>query len=129
MPTEADPIVDNWYQHLDKGQKFKVVAIDDVGTTVEIQHFDGDLEELELETWYQLDLEPIAEPEDWTGPLDGIDQNELGYAVSDMQEQDWADSMREIKTTPEVPSDEAREMEGEDWSEGYPGEEPWEEKP
>ena len=129
MPTEADPIVDNWYQHLDKGQKFKVVAIDETAETVEIQHFDGDLEEIDLDLWTLLDLELIAEPEDWTGPLDGIDQNELGYVVSDMQEEDWADSMREIKTTSEIPTDEAQEMVGEDWGEGFPEEEPWEEKP
>ena len=29
MNSEADPIVGNWYRHLDKGQPFVVVAVDD----------------------------------------------------------------------------------------------------
>ena len=29
MSTEVDPIVGNWYQHLDKGQRFLVVAFDE----------------------------------------------------------------------------------------------------
>ena len=29
MPTEADPILGNWYRHLDKGQKFWVVALNE----------------------------------------------------------------------------------------------------
>lgn len=41
MPTDADPIVDHWYQQLDKGQKFKVVVIDDTAGAAEIQHFDA----------------------------------------------------------------------------------------
>jgi len=98
MTTEADPIVDNWYQHLDKGQKFKVVAIDESEGTVETQHFDGDLEEIDLEAWYMLDIEPIEEPEDWTGPLDDVERDALGsYSESGMSGEDWAASMREIK--------------------------------
>ena len=29
MTTESDPIMGNWYCHLDKGQRFRVVAIDE----------------------------------------------------------------------------------------------------
>ena len=59
MPTEADPILGTWYQHLDKGQKFCVVALNEDDGLIEMQHFDGDLEEIDSDTWYQLDLEPI----------------------------------------------------------------------
>ena len=68
MPTEADPILGTWYQHLDKGQKFCVVALNEDDGLIEMQHFDGDLEEIDSDTWYQLDLEPIEEPENWSGP-------------------------------------------------------------
>ena len=63
MPTEADPILGNWYQHLDKGQKFCVVALNVDEGLIEMQHFDGDLEEIDRDTWYQLDLQLIEEPE------------------------------------------------------------------
>ncbi len=123
MPTDADPIEENWYQHLDKGQKFKVVAVDDDAGTVEIQHFDGDLEEIDLDSWYELDVEPIEEPEDWTGPLDDIERDDLGYTESGMQREDWEASSREIKPDSKTGSYEPTE---DDWNEGSPKEEPWE---
>ncbi|MGJ0483765.1 MAG: DUF6763 family protein, partial [Methylomicrobium sp.] len=54
MKNEADPIVGNWYQHLDKGQAFQVVAVDEDAGAVELQHFDGDVEEIDLDAWYRL---------------------------------------------------------------------------
>ena len=62
MPTEADPVVQNWYLHLDKGQRFVVVAVDQDEGTVEIQNFDGNIEEITIDNWYELDIEPAAEP-------------------------------------------------------------------
>ncbi|WP_455198264.1 DUF6763 family protein [Kaarinaea lacus] len=35
MSTEVDPIVGNWYQHLDKGQRFLVVAFDDASVSMQ----------------------------------------------------------------------------------------------
>ncbi len=63
MPTEIDPIIDNWYQHLTKGQRFRVVAFDEDNRLVEAQHFDGDIEEIPLDIWYQLDLDIAEAPE------------------------------------------------------------------
>ena len=34
---------------------------------VEIQHLDGDLEELDVDGWAELDLELTEEPEGWSG--------------------------------------------------------------
>ena len=73
MPNELDPIVDQWYTHRDKGQRFYVVAIDEDGNAVEIQHFDGDLEELGLDEWRELAIELSEEPENWAGALDIAD--------------------------------------------------------
>lgn len=74
------PIIDQWYGHLDKGDNFRVVAIDEDARTVEIQDFDGDVEEIDIEDWYAMDIEPIAPPEDWTGPMDDIERDDLGYS-------------------------------------------------
>ena len=82
MPTEADPILGNWYQHLDKGQKFCVVAFNEDEGLIEMQHFDGDLEEIDSDTWYQLDLEPIEEPENWSGPIDVGEIDDLGTEIT-----------------------------------------------
>ena len=45
MENELDAIIENWYLHLDKGQPFQVIAVDEDTRLVEIQHIDGDLEE------------------------------------------------------------------------------------
>jgi hypothetical protein len=47
--------------------------------TVDIQYFDGDIEELEMEEWEEMDLEEIEPPEDWTGPLDDLESDDLLY--------------------------------------------------
>jgi hypothetical protein len=44
-----DPIVGDWYRS--HGQLFEVVALDEHERVVEVQHADGDLEEMDLEDW------------------------------------------------------------------------------
>lgn len=89
MTSEADPIVDNWYHCPMKAQKFKVVATDDRTGTVEIQYFDGTLDEFDFSTWYALGIERIEEPEDWTGPMDNIEKDDLNPVGTEMQAEDW----------------------------------------
>jgi hypothetical protein len=35
-----------------------------------VQHFDGTLEEFELESWEEQEFEEAQAPEDWTGSVD-----------------------------------------------------------
>ena len=95
MPAKWKPVVSQWYRHRDKGQRFQVTAIDKTEDMVEIQHFDGDVEELDRDSWYELDIEPIEPPEDWTGPLDDVERDDLGYTETDMTGEDWAAPLRE----------------------------------
>jgi hypothetical protein len=125
MHTDADPVVGNWYQHLDKGQKFEVVAVDEENALVEIQYFDGDMDELGLDVWHGLDIEPIEVPEDWTGPLDDVERDDLGYTETDMQPDDWTASVSEVKPTGEEVVREETEKPENESGEGYPEEEPW----
>ena len=70
MAQEIDPIAGNWYRDIDSGRLFQVVAIDEDDGMIDLQHFDGDLEQIEAGQWPDLEVELVAEPEDWTGPLD-----------------------------------------------------------
>jgi hypothetical protein len=45
-----DPIVGDWYSS--HGKLFEVVAVDDDERIIELQHADGDLEEIDLDDWY-----------------------------------------------------------------------------
>jgi hypothetical protein len=95
VASNQEPVVFQWYRHLDKGQQFYVTAFDEEEGAVEIQHFDGDLEEVDLDDWHQLDIEPIEPPEDWTGPVDDVERDDLGYTDTDMTRDDWEKPLRE----------------------------------
>jgi hypothetical protein len=121
MATDADPIVGNWYAHLDKGQRFEVVAVDEDAGTVEVQYFDGAVEEVDLGEWYELDVEPAEAPEDWTGPMDDLERDDLGYSDTGMEDTDWRENLKDVPNEaargvrvpedPEEPVDEESEIE------------------
>lgn len=75
MLKRIQPEVGNWYENVDAETLFEVVAIDEDGSTLAIQYFEGELEELDLETFWQLSLRTVDQPEDWAGPYE-IDQED-----------------------------------------------------
>ena len=72
LRPRLEPVIGDWYTHRDKGEAFQVVGIDPNSGTIEIQYFDGDLDEYDRDGWLQLPLDPAATPEDWTGPVDDV---------------------------------------------------------
>ena len=50
--------------------------MDEKDLTVELQHFDGTIEELEMDAWRDMNLEPAEAPEDWSGSVD-VDVEDL----------------------------------------------------
>jgi hypothetical protein len=77
MNTVGKPQVGDWYQNQDKGDPFQVVSVDAASKTVEIQSFDGELDSIDMEDWEQMPLVTAAAPEDWTGPLDDIEPDDV----------------------------------------------------
>lgn len=63
------PVVGEWYRRLNEAL-LEVVAIDFDEDTIEVQHFDGTVEEFDLESWNDQELERAQPPEDWTGSVD-----------------------------------------------------------
>ncbi|WP_237056013.1 DUF6763 family protein [Microbulbifer sediminum] len=62
--AHSHPDIGNWFEMIDSGQLFEVVALDDLHRTVEIQYLDGTLDELDMEQWQSLPLATAAPPED-----------------------------------------------------------------
>lgn len=120
MPGELDPIVGQWYLHRDKGEMFRVVAADSATGSIEIQYFDGDVEELESDAWREMDIEPAEAPEDWTGPFDDIETDDLGLTETAMSPQDWRLSLESIHTGEEPWQDTRPPDELEEEEEGRP---------
>jgi 5,10-methenyltetrahydromethanopterin hydrogenase len=97
MKNELDPRIDQWYAHLDKGQCFYVTAIDEEQDTIEIQHFDGDLEEIDMDEWRKLAIELCEQPENWSGALDIAEQDDLGTGITDTDADDWTDAGEDFR--------------------------------
>lgn len=86
--SDVDPIIGNWYRNQETGNDFEVVALDEDAQTIEIQHFDGELEEMDLDAWYEQPIESIEAPEDWSGPFDEMEVDDLGYDKDEDEEKD-----------------------------------------
>jgi hypothetical protein len=67
------PAIGEWYRIIG-GDLFEVVAVDEDDATIEIQHFDGTIEEMDFEEWQSQwedgAFENAEAPEDWTGSVD-----------------------------------------------------------
>lgn len=64
-----DPAVGRWYRRTN-GQLFEVVAFDENDQTIELQFFDGTIDEIDMEMWSRLLIEQVSAPEDWSGSVD-----------------------------------------------------------
>ena len=75
-----DPTVGDWYHS--HGQLFEVVAIDEIERVVEVQHADGDLEEIDLDDWATRcragSLAQADAPEDTRAATDRDDEQDYG---------------------------------------------------
>lgn len=89
MGREYEPVAGKWYRDLEEEESFQVLSVDEDQELVEIQHLDGDIEEIDLDTWSEMDVEPTEEPEGWSGSGDDdIDEDE-DWEEDD--EDDWDD--------------------------------------
>jgi hypothetical protein len=116
MDNELDPIVGSWYRDSDKGRLFRVVAFDEDRGIVELQHFDGDVEEIDASDWFDMDIEPAEAPEDWTGPVDGGETDDLGYDKT-AKPRALKDPLEEPEPEEDGWEDEQDEDERDDWDE------------
>lgn len=75
------PLVGEWYAD-PQGGIFEVVAVDEEDGTIEVQYFDGTLEEFDAESWPELGLRPVDPPEDWSGSFD-IEREDYGVDLDE----------------------------------------------
>src|ERR1700728_1540069 len=81
---EYEPTVGQWYEDLENDETFQVLRVDEDREIVEIQHLDGDVEELDVDGWAELDLELSEEPEGWSG-------SKAEKAAEKDEDDDWDD--------------------------------------
>jgi hypothetical protein len=89
MTVNATPAeIGQWYARADKGGVFRVVGCDEESRTIEIQSIDGDIDEIDGDTWATLPLEVIEAPEEGIAPLDDAEADDLGYSDA-VGAQEW----------------------------------------
>jgi len=82
------PVIGEWYRCA-SGELFEVVAIDTDDDTIEIQYFDGTLEEYDRETWEAQGIVEADPPEDWTGSVD-VDQEDYDVEAETPHNTAWS---------------------------------------
>lgn len=80
------PEIGQWYLNEESKQQFEVVAMDVELDGIEIQYFEGEIGELDIETWYSLPLIQMDAPEDWSGPYETDD-----YYLDDSEEAEYSE--------------------------------------
>jgi len=65
---DYEPVPGQWYENLEEEESFRVLSVDEDSELVEIEYLDGDIEEIDLEAWHEMDLEHTDEPEGWSEP-------------------------------------------------------------
>jgi hypothetical protein len=85
---EYEPTVGQWYEDLENDETFQVLRVDEDREIVEIQHLDGDIEELDVDGWAELDLELSEEPEGWSGSRA---EKEADEEEDEDEDDDWDD--------------------------------------
>jgi len=76
VSRDYEPVAGQWYENLEEEEQFRVLSVDEDSELIEIEYLDGDIEELDVETWHEMDLDKIAEPEGWSESDDEDDSEE-----------------------------------------------------
>jgi hypothetical protein len=76
VSRDYEPVAGQWYENLEEEEPFRVLSMDEDSELVEIEYLDGDIEEIDLETWHEMDLELTTEPEGWSESQDDDDEDE-----------------------------------------------------
>jgi hypothetical protein len=85
------PVIGEWYQQ-PGGTLLEVVAIDRDDGTIEVQHFDGTLEEFDADAWYDQEFVAADAPEDWTGSVD-IEPEDVDQQADSASQTQWAGAL------------------------------------
>ncbi|MEZ5487902.1 MAG: DUF6763 family protein [Steroidobacteraceae bacterium] len=102
MSRDNEPVPGQWYENVEEDETFRVLSVDEDSELIEIEYLDGDIEELDIEAWHEMDLELTDEPEGWSDEDDEEDEEEDeeeeedddDWDDDDEEEDDWDDDDR-----------------------------------
>jgi hypothetical protein len=105
VSRDYEPVPGQWYENLEDEDSFRVLTVDEDSELVEIEYLDGNIEEIDLETWHEMDLEPRAVPEGWSESNEEEEEEE--------EDDDWDEDEDDDEEDDEDDDDD----ENDDWDE------------
>ena len=90
MSRDYEPVPSQWYENVEEEESFRVLSVDEDSELIEIEYLDGDIEEIDLEAWHEMDLERIEEPEGWS-ESDDEDEDDSDDDDDDEEDEDDLD--------------------------------------
>jgi hypothetical protein len=94
VSRDYEPVKGQWYENVEEDETFRVLTVDEDAELVEIEYLDGDIEEMDIDTWHEMDLEKIEEPEGWADEEEDEDEDEDEDDLDedeDEDDDDWDD--------------------------------------
>lgn len=88
MSRDYEPTPGQWYENLEEEEQFRVLTMDEDSELIEIEYLDGDIEELDLEAWREMDLERIEEPEGWSDEDEESEEDEEEWDEEEDEDDD-----------------------------------------
>jgi hypothetical protein len=56
VSRDYEPTAGQWYENLEEEEQFRVLSVDEDSELIEIEYLDGDIEEIDIEAWHEMDL-------------------------------------------------------------------------
>jgi hypothetical protein len=110
VSRDYEPVPGQWYENVEEEESFRVLSVDEDSERLEIEYLDGDIEEIDLEAWREMDLERIEEPEGWSESDDEDAEDD---------EDDWEEEDEEDEDEDEDDDDDLDEDEADGERDGY----------
>ncbi len=101
MAEQPELAVGQWFTNAE-GETLEIIAYDSDEGVIEIQYFDGAVEEVDIDSWNESGMTPAAEPEDWSGPFDDLERDDFGDTDQAMHPEDWSGPTNTIEMEEEV---------------------------
>jgi hypothetical protein len=93
VSRDYEPQTGQWYEDLDTEETFQVLSVDPDEEVIRIQWPDREVQELDLDSWNEMDLELATAPEGWADDEEDIeaDEDEDVIAPVDVEDEDEED--------------------------------------
>ncbi len=86
---DYEPVRGQWYENAEEDDSFRVLSVDEDAELVEIEYLDGDIEEMDIDTWHEMDLEKISQPEGWAGDDLADEKDDEEDDEDEDEDDDW----------------------------------------